>query len=77
MTSTDKLTKIDKQDLPLLKKLYTPNGKKSYTAYTTIDTYIGWFEQDPNLQSHISFFSLNGDFSRGTFVVTVSSKIIA
>lgn len=66
----DKLTEIDRKDLPLLKGLYTPDGSKCYTTYTAIDTYIRWFEQDPNVK-HIKFFCLNGDFSHGTFVVTV------
>lgn len=67
----DKLIVIDRKDLPVLKALYTPNGSKNYTAYTTIDTYIRWFEQDSNVE-HIKFFCLNGDFSDGTFVVIVS-----
>lgn len=67
---TDHLVEIDRKLWPNLKGLYTPDGFKSYIAYTTIDTYIRWFEQDPDLK-HIKFFCLNGDFSDGTFVVTV------
>ncbi|XP_055298652.1 uncharacterized protein LOC129566591 isoform X3 [Sitodiplosis mosellana] len=65
----DQLTEIDRDDLPLLKSLYTPDGSKCYVTYTTIDTYIRWFQTDPNIK-HIQFFCLNGDLSRGTFVVT-------
>lgn len=74
MAQVDQLTEIDRNELPLLKKLYTPDGKRSYTGYTTIETYIQWFEKDPSL-SDVKFYALNGDFSRGTFVVTVSSRI--
>lgn len=66
----DKLTEIDRKDLLLLKTLYIPDGSKNYTAFTTIDNYIRWFEQDPNVK-HIKFFCLNDDFTDGTFVVTV------
>ncbi|XP_055309494.1 uncharacterized protein LOC129573206 [Sitodiplosis mosellana] len=65
----DKLTEIARRDLPILKSLYTPDGSKNYIAFATVDTYIRWFEQDPNVK-HIKFFCLNGDFSDGTFVVT-------
>lgn len=67
----DKLIKIDRKNLHILKTLYTPDASKNYTAFTTIDTYIRWFEQDPNVKN-IIFFCLNDDFSDGTFVVIVS-----
>ena len=67
----DQLTEIEPKDCQKLKNLYTPDGSKSYIAYTTIDNYIRWFEQDPNVK-HVKIFSLNGDFSDGTFVVTVN-----
>lgn len=66
----DKLTEIDRKDLPILKSLYIPDGSKDYITFTTIDTYIRWFKQDPNV-THIKFFCLNGDFSDGTLVMTV------
>lgn len=71
MVHSDQLAIIDRNDLPLLRKLYTPDGVKCYTTFTAIDTYIRWFEQDPDLK-HVQFYCLNGDFARGTFVVTVS-----
>lgn len=69
---TDRLVEVDRKDLPKLKELYTPDGSKSYIAYTTIDNYIRWFEQNPNVK-HINIFCLNGNFDDGTFVVTVTS----
>lgn len=74
MDQVDRITEINRNDLPLLKKLYTPDGKKSYIGYTTIETYIRWFEKDPRI-SDIAFYCLNGDFSRGTFVVIVSTRV--
>lgn len=68
---TDYLVEIAQKDWKNLKNLYIPDDSKSYIAYTTIDNYIRWFEQDPNVK-HIKIFSLNGDFSDGTFVVTVN-----
>lgn len=68
---TDHLVEIEQKDWPNLKNLYTSNDSKNYIAYTTIDNYIRWFEQDPNIK-HVHFYCLNGDFSDGTFVVTVS-----
>lgn len=67
---SDYLVEIEKINWPILKELYTPDGEKSYTAFTTIDNYIRWFEEDSNVK-HVKFFCLNGDFSDGTFVVTV------
>lgn len=74
MTS-DSLVQIEQKDLPILKELYAPDGIKNYIAFTTIDNYIRWFEQDPNIK-HVNFFCLNGDFSDGTFVVTVSRIVL-
>lgn len=69
MNRVDQLTEINRRDLPLLRNLYEPDGS---IAYTTIDTYIQWIQQDPHIE-HLHFYCLNDDFSRGTFVVTVSA----
>lgn len=69
----NKLTEIARHELPTLKELYTPDGTfKSYMSYTLIDNYINWFGQNSNLQE-IKFFCLNGNFTRGTFAVVVST----
>lgn len=67
----DNLTEIDRQDLPFLQALYTRDRPENYITFMTIDNYIRWFKQDPDVKN-IKFFCLNGDFSDGTFVVTVS-----
>lgn len=65
------LTEISRKNLQSLRDLYTPDGKKYYTTYTAINNYCEWFKQNPDLKN-IHFYCLNGDFSKGTFVVTVS-----
>lgn len=69
---TDSLVEINPKDWIKLKELYNPDGVRNYIAYTTIDNYIRWIDHDEQGR-HIKFFCLNGDFSDGTFVVTVSS----
>lgn len=66
------LTEIHRSDWKKLKDLYTSDGSKSYSAYTTIDNYIQWFEQNPSLK-HIKFYCLNGDYSDGTFAIVVNT----
>lgn len=70
-TMADRLVEIDQKDWQNLKNLYKPDGSKSYIAFTAIDNYIRWFQQNPSFKT-IKFFCLNGDFSDGTFVVTVN-----
>ena len=69
----DHLVEIQQSDLPLLKKLYTPDRLKSYIAYMAIENYARWLEQNSEESKNIKFYCLNGDFSDGTFVVTVST----
>lgn len=71
---TDHLVEIEPKDLYNLKNLYHPDGTKSYIAYLTIDNYIRWFEQDPHLKN-VKVFCLNGDYTDGTFVLTVSETV--
>lgn len=73
MGQQDHLVEIDRKDWPILKQLYL-NIPKSFYAYTSIDTYIRWTEQDPNLDG-VNIFCLNGNFSDGTFVAIVSFSI--
>lgn len=70
---TDRLVEISRENLPTLKSLYISNGKKNYVSFMAIDNYIRWFEQDPSLK-HVKIYSLNGDFSDGTFIITVNKK---
>lgn len=68
----DKLTEIDRKDLPLLKRLYDTDGTpKHYMGLMTIDNFMSQFAQDSDVE-HVKFYCLNGDFSNGTFAVVVS-----
>lgn len=71
---SDHLVEIDQKEWPKLRDLYKAKGSNRYVAYMTISNYIRWFEQDPNLK-HIKFYSLNGDFSDGSFIVIVSGLL--
>lgn len=70
-TMTNELIEIHRKDLLKLRHLYKSNGINGYFGYMTLNNYIQWFEQDPNIK-HVKVFSLNGQFSDGTFVLTVS-----
>lgn len=69
----DQITEIHRKDLPVLRDLYRSNGLKNDISFVTIDTYIRWLQQDPQI-NHLKFFCLNGNISHGTFVVIVSSS---
>lgn len=71
MMQTDRLVEINREDLRLLRSFYTPNSFKNVIACMTIDNYIRWFEEDPEIEGY-KFFCLNGDFSDGTFILLVS-----
>lgn len=72
-TVTNRLVEIQQEDVSILKNMYTSkDGSRTNIAYITIDNYMRWIEKDPNESNSIKFFCLNGDFSDGTFVVTVS-----
>lgn len=68
---TDRLVEIQYSDLPTLKKLYSSDELRCHIGYMTIDTYIRLLEKFPEESKCIKFFCLNGDFSDGTFIVTV------
>lgn len=72
----DRLVEIEPMNLQNLKNLYTSDDKERCIAYMTIDNYQRWFNQDSNLK-HVKILTLNGDFSDGTFVITVSSMPIS
>lgn len=67
---TDKLVEVNRNELLILQNLFKSNGLKGYLGYMAIGNYIGFFEQDPNVK-HVKIYCLNGNFSDGTFVITV------
>lgn len=69
-TMTDQLIEIDREKWPILQNLFKSNRSLGYLGYMTIGNYIGFFDQDPNVK-HVKIYCLNGEFSDGTFVITV------
>ncbi|CAD7092441.1 unnamed protein product [Hermetia illucens] len=66
----DKLVDIPIQDLTSLRDLYREDWPKYSIGYGTVDTYVRWLNKDPNIP-HIRILSLNGDWSDGTFIITI------
>lgn len=73
-TMTDTLIEINRNDLPTLQKLFRSHESKNDISYMTLGNYIGFFEQDPSVK-HVNVYCLNGDFSDGTFVITVNMHL--
>lgn len=69
----DRLVEMKIEDLAKLQELYKParSVKDGYIGLMTIESHIRWLKQDPQLKN-VRFFCLNGDYSDGTFAVTVS-----
>lgn len=68
----DRLVEIPFEDLSTLKNMYkSKDGERTHIAYEAIDVHIRWLEQDPNANTYVKFYCLNGDFSDGTFFVMV------
>lgn len=73
---SDRLVEIDRNELHHLKRIHEANGSETYVAYMTISNYIKWFEQDANLKN-IKFYCLNGNYSDGSFIVTVRYSVFS
>lgn len=67
---TDHLIEIKCNDWIKLKEIFSPETPKSVIGLQTINNYIRWIEIDSNIEN-LHFYSLNGDWSDGTFVVKV------
>lgn len=66
----DHLVQIQPEEWPKLKGSYLPETPETVLGLATIDNYIRWIKNDPKTENLI-FYSLNGDWSDGTFVVKV------
>lgn len=63
--------KIEYQDWPKLRKLYLPERPETILGLCTLSNYIRWHEKQSSIES-LAIYSLNGDWSDGTFVVVVT-----
>lgn len=70
---SDKLVEIESQDWAALRDLYSAEDPNTIYAHCTVDNYIRWLEKEPQ-QKDWRFYSLNGDWSDGTYAVVVSSN---
>lgn len=67
------LLEIPVADWPALKDMYVDNWPENYSTYFAIDNGMNLKQRDPvNYKNEIQLFSLNGDWSDGTFILLVS-----
>lgn len=71
---TDKLIPIPSKEWINLRNLYLVNWPENMLGYYTIDNYVNWNSKDENIRN-LWVYSLNGDWSDGTFLVIVCTYI--
>lgn len=71
--STDKLIEIPPSQLVNLRDLYLKDWPVNMLGYYTIDNYIRWIDKQATIKD-LFVYSLNGDWSDGTFAVMVSKS---
>lgn len=64
---TDHLVGIERKHWQTLRDFYSPKSPETYLSYSLLDYYIRWSEREPE-SVDIVFYSLNGDWSDGSFV---------
>lgn len=75
MNKNNSLVEIPIEDWPKLRDLYV-NRKLESNSFNSIENFINWLQQDPSLKESIKIFSLNGDWSDGTFLLQDHSAYI-
>lgn len=68
------ITQIHYSEWIKLRNLFKINWPENIASYLTIDNFIRWYKQHPNI-NYISFYSLNDDWSDGTFLIVVSFSL--
>lgn len=71
----DKLIEIERKHWHTLRDLHSPVRPETYLNYYLVDNYIRWFEREPESVNAV-FYSLNGDWSDGTFLAVLKSKSV-
>lgn len=66
----EQLVKIERENWPKLRDLYSRNDPTALLGHRVVENYIQWFDKSPSAQN-INFYSLDGDWSDGTFVAIV------
>ena len=67
----NKLVEISRSDLPKLQDLYLRDWPENIIGFYTLNNFIIWSNIDPNIKN-LSFYSLNGEWNDGTFLIVVS-----
>ncbi|XP_055839996.1 uncharacterized protein LOC129907697 [Episyrphus balteatus] len=66
--SKNTLIEIPFEDWSKLRDLYI-NRKLESNSFNLIQNFIDWLNKDPSLKESIKIYSLNGDWSDGTFIL--------
>lgn len=73
---TYKLVEIPFNKWSELRDLYTKKGPTNLLPYSLLQNYLSWYKQDCDyVNQTVKVFSLNGDWSDGTFALVVRSLI--
>lgn len=75
MNNENRLVKIPKQNWSELRDLFKVNWPENILGYSTIDNYYTWNKKDSDIKDLV-IYSLNGDWSDGTYIVIVSYYIL-
>lgn len=65
------LCKITSDNWTELRDKFLINWPINMMGYYTVDNFIRWTQKEPNVKN-VEFFSLDGDWSDGTFAAIVS-----
>lgn len=74
----DKIIELTPNFWPELREKFKTNWPEHQIGHLLVDDYIKWVEicdLDTNYIKNVKIFTLNGDFSDGTFVVIVSEML--
>lgn len=71
----NKLVEVYENDWIDLRNLYRAQWPKNIVTYYILDNFIGWVKQQPGFK-HLHVYSLNGDWTDGTFALIVSDNKI-
>lgn len=70
----NRLVKLNRVDWPALRELYIRNWPEHIMGFFTVDNFIRWTEKKPSDVQNVCIYSLDGDWSDGTFICTVSKN---
>lgn len=68
----DKICEVPPTQWVELRDMFASDWPRNIYAYNLLENYLEWRERDPKIKN-LKIYSLNGDWSDGTFVVVVSS----